>query len=125
MRVEVRGAYREEAGATLRRVSRELRRAVVMVEDLEQVVSLAIALAGEAGADQMLELQKLDHLQQKILGVADFLDALSGAMPPEWTVDAKGASRCVLLSDLGAKLGSPQAASESAQSHAAENYELF
>ena len=125
MKVEVRGALREEASVTLRRASGELRKAVVMVEDLEQVVGLAIALAGKAGSDQMLELQKLDHLQQKILGVADFLDALGADMPTEWTVDAKSASRCVLLSDLGAKLGSALATRGAGQPVAAENYELF
>ena len=123
MIVEVRGAHRDEAGATLRRASAELRKAIVMVEDLEQVVGLAIALAGEADAEQMLELQKLDHLQQKILGVADFLDALGDGMPADWRVDAKSASRCVLLADLGAKLGSAQA--EAAPAPAVDNYELF
>jgi hypothetical protein len=126
MMVEVRGAYLEEAGVTLSRVSVELRKAMGMVEDLEQVVGLAIALAGQADAEQMLELQKLDHLQQKILGVADFLDALGGAMSPDWLVDAKTASRCVLLADLGAKLGSAEAqdAREIAPPEL-ETYELF
>ena len=76
MGAQVQDAYRDEAAVALRRASNELRKTIVMVEDLEQVVGLAIALAGQAGADQMLELQKLDHIQQKILGVSDFLDAL-------------------------------------------------
>ena len=73
----------------------------------------------------MLELQKLDHMQQKILGVADFLDALSRSMPSEWRVDAFGASRCVLLAELGAKLGDPQAASRAPVAAAIETCELF
>ncbi len=105
MKVEVRGAYREEAAVTLRRTSRELRKTIGMVEDLEQVVGLAIALAGGADSEQMLELQKLDHISQKILGVADFLDELTRSMAPDWRVDAKAASRCVLLAELGARLG--------------------
>ena len=124
MKLQVQGAHREEAAATLRRSSRELRKTITMVEEMEQIVGLAIALAGEAGSDQMLELQKLDHLQQKILGVADFLDALSEQMPPEWNIDAKGASRCVLLAELGAKLGSPEAPDDTPVT-APENYELF
>jgi hypothetical protein len=124
MRVQVRGAYREEAAVTLRRASSELRMAIGMVEDLEQAIGLAIALAGEAGVDQMVELQKLDHLQQKIIGVADFLDALSAAMPPEWRVDAKRASRRVLLADLGARLGDARA-SKAEVARAPDNYELF
>ncbi len=125
MRMQVRGAPREEAAVTLRRASGELRKTLTMVEDLEQVVGLAIALAGEAGADQMLELQKLDHIQQKILGVADFLEALGLAMPPEWTVDAKGAARCVLLAELGARLGDADAPGHDPNAAALETYELF
>jgi hypothetical protein len=125
MKVEFKGGRREEAAVTLARTARELRNVVGMVEDLEQVVGLAIELAGEADADQMLELQKLDHIQQKILGVADFLDALSEAMPCEWRVDAIGASRRVLLADLGAKLGDSEAANGAPAAGAVETYELF
>jgi hypothetical protein len=125
MRADVRLARREEAAVTLARAARELRRAVGMVDDIEQVVGLAIALAGEARADQMLELQKLDHIQQKILGVADFLDALSEEMPGEWRVDAKGASRRVLLADLGARLGDAEAANAAPAAGEIETYELF
>jgi len=123
MNMEVRGEYREEASHALRRTSRELRKTVAMVEDLEGVVSHA--MAGGARAEQMVELQKLDHILQKILGVADFIDALCGLMSPLWTVDAKGASRCVLLAELGAKLGDPQAPSETEPNPEAETYELF
>ena len=96
------------AAATLLCASGELRKTVTMVEDLENVVGLAIALAGGAGPDQMLELQKLDHISQKILGVADFLEALGVSLPPDWRVDAQGASRCVLLAELGKRLGAPE-----------------
>ena len=123
MKMELRGEHREEAGLALRRTSRELRKTIGMVENLEEVVGHALANAGGAGAEQMLELQKLDHIQQKILGVADFIDALSGLMSPHWTVDARGASRCVLLAELGAKLGDPDLPSEPAA--APETYELF
>ena len=124
MKFDVRGAYREEAATTLRRTSRELRKAITMIEELEQVVGLAIALAQEASPNQMLELQKLDHLQQKILGVADFLDAVSEMMPPDWTVDAQGASRSVLLAELGARLGDPEASHET-PIPVPEIYEVF
>ena len=109
MIVEFRGASREEAGVTLRRASSELRKVMGMVEDLEHVVGDAIAAAGTAEAEQMLELQKLDHISQKILGFADFLEALTEDMPEDWLVDAKRASRRVLLAELGAKLGDPHA----------------
>jgi hypothetical protein len=125
MKIEVRGAYREEAAVTLRRTSRELRKTVSMVEDLEHVVSVALTLPSDAGAEKILELQKLDHIQQKILGVADFLDSLGGSMPPDWRVDAKGASRCVLLAELGARLGDGAIPSEDCAAEPAESCELF
>jgi hypothetical protein len=125
MKVEVRGAYREQVAVTLRRTSRELRKTMAMVEDLEQVVGLAIALAGGADAEQMLELQKLDHISQKILGVADFLDALTKSMPGDWVVDAKTASRCVLLAELGVRLGDGDVPSQASPPPIVEAIELF
>ncbi len=116
---------REEAAVTLTRAAEELRRVVGMVEDLEQVVGLAIALAGEADAEQMLELQKLDHIQQKILGVADFLDGLGERMPREWRVDAKAAASRVLLAELGARLGEARAPAPTGTAAPVETYELF
>ncbi len=95
-----------------------------MVEDLEQVVGLALSLAGNGRAEQILELQKLDHIRQKILGVADFLDSLSQTMSPDWLVDAKGAARCVLLAELGARLGDGAVPTTEAPPPA-ENFELF
>jgi hypothetical protein len=124
MKVELRGRSGEAAGVTLQRTSRELRKTINMVEDLEQVVGLALSLAGDGCAEQILELQKLDHIQQKILGVADFLDSLSRSMSSDWLVDAKGASRCVLLAELGARLGDGAVpAEDSVGAHA--NCELF
>jgi hypothetical protein len=96
------------AAATLLCASGELRNTMTMVDDLENAVGLAIALAGGAGPDQMLELQKLDHISQKILGVADFLEALGEGLPGDWRVDAHKASRRVLLAELGRRLGSPE-----------------
>jgi hypothetical protein len=115
---------REAAASTLFRTSRELRRVMAMVEDLEDVVGLAISRTGQAETNQMLELQKLDHILQKIMGVADFLDALASAMPREWRVDAVAASRSVLLAELGAKLGA-EAASRAPVVPLADNYEVF
>lgn len=99
---------RAGAAATLACASGELRNTVAMVEDLENVVGLAIRRAGGAGPDQMLELQKLDHISQKILGVADFLEALGEGLPGDWRVDAREASRRVLLAELGKRLGAPE-----------------
>ncbi len=124
MKIEVRGAPEDEAAVALARTTRELRKVSGMVEELERVVSLAIAHASQAGADQIVELQNLDHIQQKILGVADFLDALGRSMPSEWRVDAFGASRCVLLAELGAKLGGVHSALR-APAGARESYEIF
>jgi hypothetical protein len=124
MKAENGSGRREAAAATLFRTARELRKVMAMVEDLEDVVGQAISRAGQAETNQMLELQKLDHLLQKIMGVADFLDALASAMPREWRVDALAASRSVLLADLGAKLGA-EAASRAPVVPLADAYEVF
>ena len=113
------------AAATLLCASGELRQTVAMVEDLENVVGLAIAGVGRAGAHQMLELQKLDHISQKILGVADFLEALGDGLPPTWRVDARKASRRVLLAELGKRLGSPESVEAPASLAVSAECEMF
>ena len=113
------------ASATLFCASGQLRETVAMVEDLENVVGLAIALAGGAGPDQMLELQKLDHISQKILGVADFLEALGEGLPPDWRVDARTASRRVLLAELGKRLGSPESLAPPPEPPVSAECEMF
>ncbi len=116
---------RAGVSATLTCASDQLRQTVAMVEDLEDVVSLAISLAGRAGADQMLELQKLDHISQKIQGVADFLEALGEGLPPDWRVDAQKASRRVLLAELGKRLGSPENAEAAPPPPVSAECEMF
>ena len=61
MKAENGSGRHEAAATTLFRTSRELRKVMGMVEDLEDVVGQAISQAGEADTNQMLELQKLDH----------------------------------------------------------------
>jgi len=123
MSAELRAAA--GASATLFCASGELRNTVAMVEDLENVVGLAISLAGGAGPDQMLELQKLDHISQKILGVADFLEALGEGLPGDWRVDAHKASRRVLLAELGKRLGSPESAEAPSAPPVSAECEMF
>lgn len=116
---------RAGATATLNCASGELRKTVELVEGLENVVSLALSRSGGAGHDQMLELQKLDHISQKILGVADFLEALSEGLPDDWRVDADKAARRVLLAELGKRLGSPESAEPPAEPPESAECEMF
>ena len=113
------------ASATLFRASEQLRQTVAMVEDLENVLGRAVSRAGGAEPDQMFELQKLDHISQIILGVADFLEALGEGLPPHWRVDAHKASRRVLLAELGKRLGSPESAEAQPESPNSAECEMF
>ena len=51
----------------------------------------------------MRHIQDLDHIRQKVAGLADFLAALAPLAPGDCLVDAR-AARLVTLADLAARL---------------------
>lgn len=110
----------ERAGEVLSEIS-------TVIGDLEEVVGVAIGSAASVRELQIEELQKLDHVRQKIAGTANFLEALSHSVPPEWCVDTQAAAKSVSLTALAYRLGggtepAPQSVS-SAQLE--DEYELF
>ena len=115
----------EAAAATLRRTSRELRKVMAMVEDLEDVVGHAISRAGQAddrsdaGTAEARPYPAEDHGRRRFSRCAGERDAAgNGGSTPI------AASRSVLLADLGAKLGA-EAASRAPAVPLADAYEVF
>jgi hypothetical protein len=62
-------------------------------ESLQQ--ALSEALSGCVG-----DAQALDLITQRTAGLADFLENVATALPPEWRVDADAAARGLTLTDL-------------------------
>lgn len=89
-------------------VSREVLSIARMTCELQE--SLSPVLHARAQDDDRLirEMQALDLIAQHLCGVADFLSALSPALPAQWTGDAAAAARAVSLSNLAKRLGSPR-----------------
>jgi hypothetical protein len=117
-------ASREPFPGIARRASDELRAIARNVEDLEHAVGEATVGASDAECAQMLELQRLDGIRQRIEGVADFLGALSDEPPHEGGIDARAAAGFVRLAAMAARLGgfAPPADGDGASASA---YELF
>ena len=113
----------EPVAATLGRVGAELAAVAGMIHSLEDVVGLAISTANTTRELQIEELQQLDRTRQKIEGAAEFLNALTEALPAEWLVDATNAARSVSMSDLARRFAGQ--AAFPAPAHQDEVYELF
>lgn len=98
-----------------------------VIGELEDVVGQAIGSASSVRELQIEELQKLDHVRQKIAGAAEFLEALSRSAPAEWLVDAQAAARSVPLTALAQRLGGggAPATHDAPKAPAADEYELF
>lgn len=68
-------------------------------------------------------LQSVDHIEQKLRGIAGFLADLAQAAKPDWQIDAQTALAAITLADLAARLkGQPPHPEPAA---AAGDYELF
>jgi hypothetical protein len=96
---------------TLRRLARELAAAQDMALGLQVTVAGLIAGRGEAPFDALSRLQDLDRLAQTLGDLSTFTDAVAGATPEGWKVDARAAAGTLNLRDLAARLAaSPTAA---------------
>jgi hypothetical protein len=68
-----------------------------------EALQAGLAPALQSGA-AIEEAQTLDLLTQSLAAVADYLHALSSALPAEWVVDAAPAAAIVPLAELARRL---------------------
>ena len=121
------GRSQQPLAGALARTSEVLSEISSVIGDLEDVVGHAIGSAASVRELQIEELQKLDHVRQKIAGAAEFLEALSRSVPRDWLVDSQAAARAVPLTALAQRLGGGAPPSREAIQAAApaDEYELF
>ena len=121
------GRSQQPIAGALARTSEVLSEISGVIGDLEDVVGHAIGSAASVRELQIEELQKLDHVRQKIAGAAEFLEALSRLAPMEWLVDSQAAARSVPLTALAQRLGggAPPTHEEIQAAAPADEYELF
>lgn len=89
----------------LSRAGHELTHIAWFLQHLQILLSPLIIKAAEHDADHMRHMQSLDHIEQKIMGLADFVTALSNLAHEHWQIDPAAAADRVLLADLSARLG--------------------
>jgi hypothetical protein len=85
-------------------VRAELARLAQLAEEMQASFGDALIHAAKGRPDILEKAQGLDALSQHLMGVADFLGALSPQLPDHWSLDPAPAAKVVLLSDLGARL---------------------
>ena len=91
-------------GDVLARVAHELNHVCARIGHFETLAGPLILGAARRDAGLMRHIQDLDHIRQKVAGLADFLAALAPLAPGDCLVDASGAARLVTLADLAARL---------------------
>ncbi len=90
-------------GAAIARAGVEARALDRLALELQRAVGDALGAATDAGSD-VLELQRLDYLQQSLAGLADFLARLADETPDACRADATRAAATVRLRDLARRL---------------------
>lgn len=81
----------------------ELRALAANVDEMESLVGNLIVAGAFGGSQSVYQLQYLDRLRQSLVGIADFLDAISKSLP-DHQIDAVEASASLTLSDLSRRL---------------------
>jgi hypothetical protein len=89
----------------LARVTGELRRIETRLAKLEHAIGDVVLDAQSSLSQRFHDLQELDRARQEVAGVVEFLDNLAADLPPEWLVNAGGASLSIALEALSFALG--------------------
>lgn len=82
----------------------EIRQLASVVDDLHAIPAPRIG-NGAVDPDFIRQMQMVDRVNQRLVGLADFLDELRGAMSADWQLDANAALRIVKLHNLALQLG--------------------
>ena len=84
----------------------ELAELAVCGERLQDILGVAIAHAGKCPDPALIEeAQGLDRMVQRLSALSDFIQAVTGELPPMWRLDVDAALDALPLSDLAARLG--------------------
>jgi|BarGraIncu00222A_1022003.scaffolds.fasta_scaffold136274_2 hypothetical protein len=75
-------------GDVLARVAHELNHLSGRIGHVETLVGPLVLIAAPRDADLLRHIQDLDHIRQKVEGLADFLAALALVAPDDCLVDA-------------------------------------
>jgi len=89
----------------LGRVSDELAHLARLLDHLESLIGPLILEAGRRDADVLHHAQGIDHIGQKLSGLAAFLAALAPDASGQWLIDPSAAAKVVTLADLASRLG--------------------
>lgn len=107
---ERRGGPRRDSDVALAEVLSamkvELAELAVCGERLQDILGEAISHAGKCPDPALIEeAQGLDRMVQRLSALSDFIQAVSGELPPGWMLDVDAALDALPLSDLAARLG--------------------
>lgn len=109
----------------LLRTGRELRAVEIELAPIEAFVSDQIHGSSGTSKVPIADLQQLDLIRQKLLGIATFIESLAERSHESWHVDANSASRSLTLHGLALCLTGDGVARSSLAVEDSSPYELF
>ena len=92
------------AGEVLSRVSSELSKLSIEMQDVQSLVSRLVDEDGKVRPNALYSLQELDRLTQTLENLTRFLSFLSTNSNPNWEYDVSPAEECVNLAALASSL---------------------
>ncbi len=88
----------------LRRVHQELMALEQAMESLHPLVDLITAKVGSKDPNHLKAMQGIDHMEQMLTGLANFLGHISEVASDDWRVDTQFAVSQITLGDLARRL---------------------
>jgi len=112
-------------GATLRRVTEELRKVAQRLARVDDAVGRLVFESASPNGAYFRDLQDLDRARQEIAGIARFLERLASDMPGDWLADSKSASLFIDLHELASSLARHEAVDDKAAQGGADDCEML
>ena len=88
----------------LRRVHHELLALEQAMETLHPLVDLITEKVGWKDPNHLKAMQGIDHMEQMLMGLANFLGRISEEASESWHVDTRDAVSLITLGDLARRL---------------------
>jgi len=114
----------EPIAQILARVGRELDALAEQVNHIQTVIGTLVSKAPALESKVLQEIQAVDHIEQKMIGLSQFLTSLGPLMQGHWVLDPREASEVVTLSELARRLRQAEHLSEE-DPHQSGDFEMF
>jgi hypothetical protein len=118
------GTAVEPIAEILARVGRELDALAEQLNHVQGLIGTLVSKAPAVESGLLQEIQAVDHIEQKMIGLSQFLTSLGPLMQGHWVLDPREASEVVTLSELARRLRKAEHLNEE-DPHQSGDFEMF